>query len=65
MLVPLTEQEQALRQVTQPLGYPAGVVFPLLAGAAALGVLVFLFAPDRPVPARWQELGRPLPILSP
>ena len=50
--------EQALRQVTQPLGYPAGVVFPLLAGPAALGVLVFLFASDLPVPARWQELAQ-------
>jgi PAS domain S-box-containing protein len=50
--------ERALTQVIQPLGYGAGVFFPLLAGTHALGGLVFLFTSDHVIPANWQERGQ-------
>jgi PAS domain S-box-containing protein len=49
---------QALMQVIRPLGYDAGVFFPLLAGTHALGGLVFLFTTDHIIPTNWQERGQ-------
>ena len=50
--------DRTLVHIIQPLGYNAGVLFPLLVGPNAVGALIFLFTAAQDIPGSWQERGQ-------